>query len=153
MPLVNASSFLLIKDTTVIGHSRNTSISLQLDLPDATTKDSNGFAEYLPCIRGGSINANGLTAYNDTLNFSEFSSYVITKQKHTYYFKEQTDPELIFRGEGFISSVDEVANQEQITEFNLEITLTNIITVATDQDTWENIFSFWETLATEWQNV
>jgi len=70
MPLINASSFLLYKDQTAIGHSKNTVFNLNLDLPESTTKDSGGFAEYLPCLRGGTITVNGLTAYNDTLNFN-----------------------------------------------------------------------------------
>tara|TARA_Y100000114_G_scaffold142732_1_gene149596 strand:+ start:206 stop:667 length:462 start_codon:yes stop_codon:yes gene_type:complete len=153
MPLINASSFLLVKDTNVIGHSTSTSLSLDLDLPNITTKESAGFAEYLPCIRGGTISVSGLTAYNDTLNFKEFTSYVITKAKNVYYFKEPSNPKLIFRAEGFITSVDETADHEDITSFNIEIQLTNDITVSGDQQTWENIFDFWETIATEWQSV
>jgi hypothetical protein len=95
-----------------------------------------------------------LTAYNDTLNFNQFSSYIITRAKQLYYFKDNTnDPKLIFRGEGFITSCDEVSEMESVTEFNLEIQLTNIITVATDLRNWENIFEFWEDIATNWENT
>tara|TARA_R100000654_G_scaffold3137_1_gene10871 strand:+ start:1253 stop:1714 length:462 start_codon:yes stop_codon:yes gene_type:complete len=153
MPVVNASSFLLLKDTDVIGHSNNTSISLQLDLPETTTKDSGGFAEYLACIRSGSITASGFTAYNDTLNFDEFASLVITKSKQTFFFKEPSNPKLIYRGEGFVSSANETANHESITEFDIEITLTDVITVSGDQRTWENVFEQWEALAEQWQNI
>ena len=153
MPLINATSFLLVKDTTVIGHSKNTTFSLQLDLPESTTKDSGGFAEYLPCIRSGSISVNGFTSYSDSLNFDEFSGYVITREKHTYYFKEPSNPKLIFRGEGYVTSVDEVGDHESVSEFNVEITLTDVITVSGDQQTWENIFDQWETIADEWENV
>lgn len=153
MPVINASSFLLVKDTDVIGHSKDTAISLQLDLPETTTKDSGGFVEHLPCIRSGSITASGLTAYNDTLNFDEFASLVITRQKQVFFFKEPTNPKLIFRGEGFVSSANEVANHEDITEFDIEITLTDVITVSGDQRTWENVFEQWEALAEQWQNI
>lgn len=154
MPLINASSFLLYKDQTAIGHSKNTVFNLNLDLPESTTKDSGGFAEYLPCLRGGTITVNGLTSYNDTLNFNQFSSYIITRAKQLYYFKDNTnDPKLIFRGEGFITSCDEVSESESVTEFNLEIQLTNVITVATDLRNWENIFEFWEDIATNWENT
>ena len=154
MPLINSSSFLLYKDQQVIGHSKNTTFNLNLDLPESTTKDSGGFAEYLPCLRGGNISVEGLTAYDDTLNFDEFSSYIITRAKQVYYFKDNTnDPKLIFRGEGFITSCDEVGNLESVSEFNVEIQLTNIITVSDDLDTWENIFQFWEDISQQWENV
>ena len=153
MALINATSFLLVKDQTVIGHSLNTSISLQLDLPDATTKESGGFAEYLPCIRGGSISATGLTDYTDTLNFNQFTSYVITKTINTYYFRDpDSTTGTIYRGEGFVTSVDETAGNETISEFNLEITLSGPITVG-DQNNWENIFQFWENISTNWENT
>ena len=153
MPIVNATSFLLVKDTTIIGHSTATSISLQLDLPDATTKESGGFAEYLPCIRGGSISVSGLTNYTDTLNFNQFTSSIITKEINTYLFRDPNDATgTIYRGNGFITSADETADNETITEFNLEITLTGPITVG-NQNNWENIFQFWENISTNWENT
>jgi len=153
MPLINASSFLLFKDQQVIGHSKSTTFSLNLDLQDSTTKDSGGFTDYLPSITSGTISVEGLTAYDDSLNFDQFSSYVITRAKQLYYFKELTNPELIFRGEGFVTSCDETSDHESVTSFNIEIQLTNIITVSDDLDTWENIFDVWETISTNWENV
>lgn len=153
MPLINSSSFLLFKDQQVIGHSKNTTLSLNLDLQNSTTKDSGGFTEYLPSITSGTISVEGLTAYDDLLNFDEFSSYVITRSSHIYYFKESSNPELIFRGKGYISSCDETSDSESLTTFNVEIQLTDIITVSDNQDTWENIFDFWEDIATQWENV
>jgi predicted secreted protein len=153
MALINATSFLLVKDSTVIGHSKETNISLNLDLADITTKESGGWQENLPMIRGGSISASGITDYTDTLNFKEFTSYVITKAINTYYFRDPDDATgTIYRGEGFITSVDETADNETISEFNLEITLSGPITVG-NQNNWENIFQFWENIATNWENT
>lgn len=153
MALINATSFLLVKDSTVIGHSKETNISLNLDLADITTKESGGWQENLPMVRGGSISASGLTDYTDTLNFKEFTSYVITKTINTYYFRDpDSTTGTIYRGEGFVTSVDETADNETISEFNLEITLSGPITVG-DQNNWENIFQFWENISTNWENT
>ncbi len=123
MAIINATSFLLVEDQTVIGHSTSTSISLNLDLIEITTKDSGGWQEHLPSIRGGSISATGLTNYSDNLNFEHFTSYVITKAVKTFYFRDPEDADgTIYRGEAFVSSVDETSEAENVTEFNLELT-------------------------------
>ena len=153
MALINATSFLLVQDETVIGHSTSTSISLNLDLADITNKDSYGWQEHLPMIRGGTISATGLTDYTDNLNFEQFSSYIITRAKKVFYFRDPNDSDgTIYRGDAFVTSVDETGDDGSISEFNLELQLTGIITVG-DQRNWENIFEFWEDIATNWENV
>ena len=153
MAIINATSFLLVKDETVIGHSTSTSISLNLDLADITNKDSGGWQEHLPMIRGGTISATGLTDYTDNLNFEQFSSYIITRAKKVFYFRDPNDSDgTIYRGDAFVTSVDETGDDGSISEFNLELQLTGIITVG-DQRNWENIFEHWEDIATNWENV
>lgn len=152
MPVINSSSFLLLKDEIIIGHSTETTFSLELDLPESTTKDSLGWREFIACVRGGKMTASGLTAYNDSLNFEQFADYVIGRSKVVFYFKQTDNPELICRGEGFITSVDEVSEHESVTEFNVDITLTGTVTAGTDKN-WENIFQFWEDISDDWNNV
>ena len=153
MAIINATSFLLVEDQTVIGHSQDTQISLNLDLADITTKQSNGWQENLPLLRGGTITAKGLTDYTDNLNFKQFSSYVITKATKTFYFRDPNDADgTIYRGEAFVTNVDQTAENESITEFNVELQLTDIITVGDDRN-WENIFEHWEDIAANWENV
>jgi len=149
---VNGTQLLLYKDQTAIGYSRETIVKFDVDLPDTTTKDSNGWKEIIPLVRGGTIQANGLTAYDSSLNFTQFADALIGKTKQTFYFKEATDPAFVVRGEGYITSVDEVGDTDSITEFNLEIKLTGVFT-AGDERNWENIFEFWEDIATNWENT
>ena len=127
MPVINASSFLLVKDTTAIGHSKSTTITLDLNFSEITNKESLGFQEYLPLLKGGSIKCDGLTAYNDFLNFGQFADYIITKSKQVFYFKELSNPQLVFRAEGYVNNVNEVGDHEEVTEFDVEITLQKII--------------------------
>ena len=84
MPIINSSSFLLFRDEDAIGHSKNVTVNLRVDLPDATTKDSYGWKEVIACARGGEVNVKGLTAYNDTLNFQEFADDVYIKKKKPF---------------------------------------------------------------------
>lgn len=152
MPLINASSFLLYKDQTAIGFSKDVNFNFDLDLKEITSKDSQGFSEYLPSIIAGQASVNGLTAYNDSLNFEEFADQVLTRASQVFYFKDPGNADFIIRGTGFIQSVDEVGDHESITEFNLEIVITGVYS-AGDERNWENIFEFWEDIATNWENV
>jgi len=155
MAIINATSFLLLKDTTVIGHSKSTSFSVNVDLPESTSKDSLGWKEVIPGVKSGTISCESLTDYSDALSFEQLADMVLTKQKATFYFKDVVNPKLIVKGEGFINSVDESAEFETATSFNLEINLTGVFSI-TDPSvglTWENVFAKWEDIATNWQDV
>ena len=155
MPVINASSFLLLKDTTVIGHSKSTSFNINVDLPESTNKDSGGWKEVIPGVKSGTVSCECLTDYNDTLSFEDLTDMMILKQKSVFYFKDPVNTKLVLRGEGFIQSIDETAEFENATSFNLEINLTGVfsITDATVGLTWENVFSKWEDLAKDWEDV
>ena len=155
MAVINATSFLLLKDTTVIGHSKNTSFNVNVDLPESTSKDSLGWKEVIPGVKSGTLSCECLTDYSDTLNFEQLADMVLTKQKATFYFKDNVNPKLIVRGEGFINSVDETTEFETATSFNLEINLTGVFSI-TDPSvglTWDNVFAKWEDIATNWEDV
>jgi len=155
MSVINSTSFLLLKDTTVLGHSKNTNISVNVDLPDSTNKDSLGWAEHITGVRSGTINCECLTDYSDSLGFDEIVDMIITRQKAVFYFKQTTNTRLILRGEGYISTVDETAEFENATSFNIEINLTGIFSITDflDGKTWENVFELWENISSEWEDV
>jgi predicted secreted protein len=155
MAVINASSFLLLKDTTVIGHSRSTSFNVNVDLPDATNKESNGFQEVIAGVKSGTISCDCLTDYSDALSFSQLSEMVITKEKAVFYFKDIANNKFLLRGEGFVQSVDETAEFENATSFNLEINLTGVFTITDPSQglTWDNVFAKWEDIADNWEDV
>lgn len=155
MGAINATSFLLLKEETVLGHSTSTVINLQQDLADATTKDSQGWQEFLSGIRSGTIRAEGFTDYSDQLNFRQFEQMLITRENAEFYFKQPANERLIFRGNGFVTNVSETAEAEGIVSFNVELQLTGlfVITDITEGDTWDTIFTQWEQLNANWNLV
>ena len=155
MAVINATSYLLLKDTTVIGHSKSTTFSVNTDLPESTSKDSLGWKEVIPGIKSGTLSIECLTDYTDTLSFDDLADMLITKEKATFYFKDTVNPKLIVRGEGFINSIDETAEFETATSFNVEINLTGIFTITDHSEgkTWDNVFAKWEDIATNWEDV
>lgn len=155
MTAINATSFLLLKDETVLGHSTSTVINLEQDLTDATTKDSQGWQEFLAGIRSGKIRAEGLTDYSDSLNFGQLQEMLITRSINNFFFKQPASEKIIFRGNGFVSNVSEVAEVNGAVSFNVEIQLTGlaVITDPTEGETWDTIFTQWELLNKDWNLV
>ena len=60
MALINGTSFGLFHNGNILGHSTQTKFTLNVDLPEATTKDSAGFKEVIGGIRSGTISVAGL---------------------------------------------------------------------------------------------
>ena len=155
MAIVNATSFLLAKETTVLGHSTSTVINFDHNLIDITNKDSQGWQEFLSGVRSGSIKSEGLSSYSDTLNFNELEAMLITREVADFYFKNPANENLIIRGTGYISSVSETAESENVSTYEVEISLTGVyvITDATEALTWDTIFTQWELLNKDWESV
>lgn len=154
MSAINATSFLLLKDETVLGHSTSTVINLEQDLADATTKDSQGWQEFLAGIRSGRIRAEGLTDYSDSLNFGQLQEMLITRSINDFYFKHPANQKVIIRGDGFVTNISEVAENNGAVSFNVEIQLTGLFAVnLVEGETWDTIFTQWELLNENWNLV
>jgi preprotein translocase subunit SecB len=54
-----------------------------------------------------------------------------------------------------VQSVDETAEFEKATSFNLEINLTGVFTITDPSQglTWDNVFAKWEDIADNWEDV
>ena len=114
------------EETQILGHSTNASISLDLDLPEASSKDDLGFRKVIAGVKSGTISVEGLIDYNDTVSFADFNTLLITREKTEFYLQPTTS-ELVFNGEGFITSAEQVGTMETATSFSLEIELTGLI--------------------------
>lgn len=152
MALLSSSDFLLAAGETVLGHSKETTFSLEVDLVSATNKDSGGWQEFLQGVRSGKLSASGLTDYNDTLNFEQLASYVITRQSINFLFKDFGGGNFIINGTGYIENVSENADAEGLVTFDVDIVLYGLAS-ATQQRVWNTIFDTWNTIATQWQNL
>ena len=152
MPVLNSSDFLLYAGQTPLGHSKETTFTLSADMVDMTNKSSQGWKEFLQGVRSGKLTASGLTDYNDSLNFEQLASYVITRQSINFFFKDFVTNTIIFNGTGYIENVTETADAEGLVNFDVDITIYGLASV-TDQSTWNNIFNAWNAIATQWQNL
>ena len=117
-----------IATSTIIGHSTSCSLSLSNDLPEATTKDSNGFQEVIAGVKSGEISFEGLIAYDDDANPVDFADILIARRAVTWTFGTADAADTVYTGSGFLSSVEMSAEMESPATYSGSITVNGAIT-------------------------
>jgi len=113
-----------------IGHTTSCTFSLSNDLPIATTKDSSGFQEVIAGVRSAEITFDGLVDYSDIMDIDALIGFVTSRQKIDFSFGTAATGDVVYSGEGFLSSVDYTAEMESPVSFSGTITSTGAITAA-----------------------
>lgn len=144
---LNGTNFIILEGNTPIGHSTNCSMTLNMDLPEKTTKDSNGWVEVMPGIKSGELLVDGLVDYSDVLNFESLADRIITRQRHIYVFNIG---DYFYYGDGFITSAEQVADAENVTTFSINIKITNVL-VSDNHLPWNLIDEIWQGINSQWQ--
>ena len=154
MAVLNGTDFLLYQGDTLVGHTKETSVNIAVDLPDATSKSSQGFKEVIAGVRSGGISCSGFTVYGDDLNFEELAQFVMQRTPVEFYF--QSNDFLVIHGDGFVESVEEVADMDNAVSYDLEIKFTNLF-VANDlregDEYWEMIELIWNEADVNWESI
>jgi len=130
MAVFNGTNLILSLEGATVGHTTSCSISLSSDLPEATTKDSNGFQEVIAGVKSGEISFDGLVDYTDTANSNEIADYLLAGTQVTCVFGTSASGERIYTAEGFIASIDVSAEMESPVSYSGSITLTGSITAS-----------------------
>lgn len=123
----NGTNLLLKVEDVVLGHTTSCSLSISQDLPEATTKDSQGWQEVISGLRSGEISFEGLVDYSDTANAVEIVDYVINRTQITCVFGTAETGDAIYTAEGFIASIEQSAEMESSVSYSGSITLTGPI--------------------------
>ena len=128
----NGTELLLKVEGATVGHTTSCSLSLSMDTPEATTKDSNGFSEYIGGVKGGEISFEGLIAYDDTSNAIEMADFLLARTQLTCVFGTAETGDAIYTAEGFLSSVEMSAEMEAAVTYSGSITITGALTKLTN---------------------
>jgi len=128
----NGTNLILKVEGDTVGHTTSCSMSLSMDTPEATTKDSNGFSEYIGGVKGGEISFEGLVAYDDTANAIEMADYLLARTQLTCVFGTAATGDEIYTAEGFLTSVEMSAEMESAVTYSGSITITGAITKSTN---------------------
>lgn len=124
----NGTNLLLSVEGNVLGHTTSCSLSLSNDLPEATTKDSNGFQEVIAGVISGELSFDGLVDYSDDANAIELADYLLARTQITCVFGTAETGDAIYTAEGYLSSVEQSAEMESPVSYSGSITLTGAIT-------------------------
>jgi hypothetical protein len=123
----NGTNLLLKVEGDTIGHTTSCSLTISHDLPDATTKDSNGFSEVISGLRSGEISFEGLVDYSDAASAIELIDYILNRTVVTCVFGTSVTGDAIYTAEGYISSVEQSGEMESTVSYSGSITLTGAI--------------------------
>jgi predicted secreted protein len=121
-----------IATSTTIGHSTSCTLTLSNDLPEATTKDSNGFQEVIAGVKSGEISFEGLIAYDDNANPVDFADILIARTAVSWEFGTAETGDAVYSGSGFLSSVEMSAEMESPATYSGSITVNGAITKTTN---------------------
>ena len=123
-------SLLTVKiGSSKILNTTSCSLSLTMDTPEATTKDSGGFQEVIAGVKSGEISFEGLVAY-DTASGSQIgdiSPSLLANTVITWEFSTDVVGDDRYSGSGFISSIEITADMESPVSFSGTITTTGTI--------------------------
>ena len=156
MSFENGSTFFLFRGDTPLGHSVDITTSFSLDLPESTTKSSGGFKEVISGVKSGKIQVSGFIAYDDTLNFEEFSDMILQRTTAEFFMKQNVG--IIVQGFAFVENVEQTADAETGVQYDFDLTLSEDILVFDNSDpTGELIWSLadlvWNTTNVDWNLV
>lgn len=156
MNAINGTTFFLYKNDVAVGHTTGVALTLDVDQVESTNKDSNGFKEILPGVRSGKLSATGFTNYDDSVNFEEIADMVLTRSRAEFFLSQTTGAQgLVFRGEGFISSVEEVAEMESVTSYDIEINISGLFSIIdeTEGEIWNAAQDIWNQIDINWNEI
>ncbi len=136
----NGTSLVLKVATTsggtynVVGKCQSSSLSVSMDLPEATSKDSAGYVEHIAGSRSASLSFSGLVAYDDTVDVDFFLDYMIgsSNGRSKLYASWSTNVtgDKIYTAAVYVSSIEYTSDAEAPVTFSGELVVTGAITTA-----------------------
>ena len=136
----NGTQLVVLVGTEVIAHATSCSLSVSADLPDATTKQSGGWAEEIGGLRSWSITTDGLATVEPTGTsyvvgdiFSALNGRTsVTVKFTTANGNTVIAGDLVWSGSAFVESLDITADMESPVTYSASFTGTGVLTQATN---------------------
>lgn len=113
MALINGSQILVQIDSDTVLHTTNATLTINQDLPDATTKGSGGWADHIHGLRDYSVTIEGYAAYNtSTGNVVDLADLVLDRDTATFEFAPTGAGNVKFTGTVSLASLELGSEQE-----------------------------------------
>ena len=131
----NGTNLIVKVDDRKIGHATSATFTVNADLPDATTKDSGGWAENIHRLRSFSVSGDGLVDYSDdgttTQGAVSIRDLILDRTSVTLYWGTETVGDTIYTASAKVASIEETAEMESPVSYSFEFTGSGQITKAT----------------------
>lgn len=138
----NGTSLVVLVGNEVVAHATSCTLSVSADLPDATTKQSGGWAEEISGLRSWSITTDGLATAEPTgTNYTvgDLSTLITGSGRTSVTVKFTTANgstpivgDLVWSGSAFLESLDITADMESPVTYSASFTGTGQLTQATN---------------------
>ena len=143
----NGTSLVVLIGTEVIGYATSCSLSLAIDTPDASTKQSLGWADEIGGQRSWSLTTDGLAtvvpgATATYISTTELNNLAIARTAVTVKFTTVDNStvggvtpvtgDTIYSGSAFIESVDMTADMENPVTYSVSFKGTGPLTIGTN---------------------
>lgn len=132
MAKYNGTDLVILKGGVQIAHTQDCSLSLEQDLPDASTKDSAGYAEHINGQRSWSISVSGLIDYSASEGIDELADMILNRSSATIRISTEVSGDTYFEGTCNLASLEPATGgTEDVANWSGELTGTGAITKAT----------------------
>ena len=143
----NGTSLVVLIGTEVIAFATSCSLSIAIDAPDASTKQSLGWADEIGGQKSWSLTTDGLAtvvpgAVATYISTTELSNLAIARTAVTVKFTTVNNDtvggvtpvtgDTIYSGSAFIESVDMTADMENPVTYSVSFKGTGVLTIATN---------------------
>jgi len=143
----NGTSLVVLIGTEVIAFATSCSLSIAIDAPDASTKQSLGWADEIGGQKSWSLTTDGLAtvvpgAVATYISTTELSNLAIARTAVTVKFTTVNNDtvggvtpvtgDTIYSGSAFIESVDMTADMESPVTYSVSFKGTGVLTIATN---------------------
>lgn len=128
----NGTNLLIKVNDVVVGHTTSCTFSVSLDAADATTKDSNGWAESIAGLKSGECSFDGLVDYSDSQNSEQLLDLLISRTKVDIAFGTAATGDSVYEAEAYVTSLEQTAEMEAAVTYSGTLTITGPISKSTN---------------------
>lgn len=133
MALINGTNLVIKVGGVPIMKATTASLELSVDMPDATTKDSQGWAEFFAGVRSFTLSSDGLIDYatSASVETDELVGMLIARSPVAIEFATSTAGDMKLSGSAYVSSISQTADMESPSGFSVTFQGTGALTQGT----------------------
>jgi len=123
MAKINGTDLRVYKDGNLIGYEREFTFSLERDLPDASNKDSAGFAEHIQGQGSASLEFTAMVDFSATYGIQESIAELIARTDIYVSWKDTDESTYFYAGKASYASISQDAPNEDVSSWSGSITI------------------------------